>query len=200
MTDSMQVGYSANWLDSPDAQVPTGDNIDAARHTSDVIEAREVRREARLAEERRDEWDDRFEFASQRGQVPTLAEVLERVERQTKAEDYSTDKRDAKEREAALARVMAGSPVEEDPADLTDVKDRRRMERILGTPPKPGSLGAEARQDRRQRFQKGKAPMTPEQRAERVRRVLGEKPTSPSSPWVRQAPPKAPTAPLEPPR
>jgi hypothetical protein len=109
MTD---VTYWAGWVDAPDAVELTGDNLEAAQRASRVQDLREER----AAEERRAELEDRAEALMRN--APTLAEVLERVERQTKAEDWRTAKADAK----ALEELLASGGVEKDPADLTDLR------------------------------------------------------------------------------
>ena len=97
MTD---VSYFAGWVDAPDAQVPTGDNIEAARHTSAVIEARQDRAEAREREERLAELEDLAEHRLE--SAPTLAEVLEKTERRQRADDYRNDRAEAKARQKLL--------------------------------------------------------------------------------------------------
>lgn len=122
MTD---VTYFAGWVDAPDVEAPTGDNLEMAQRASRLADLREERAVA----ERRAELEDRAEQLLDK--APTLAEVLERVERQAKAEDWRTAKADAK----ALEELLANGGVEKDPADLSDLRresDRKAAEARIG--------------------------------------------------------------------
>jgi hypothetical protein len=166
--------YSAGWLAEEDT--PTGDTLEEARRRSAVIEAKQEREAQRERDERLQEWEDLAEHRLR--DAPTLREVFERTERRQRADDYRNDRAEAKAREEAL------STVEERPeAYLDNVKrefrQKRRRELQEQRPPKPG---------------------TARYIAEKSGEVPAWRPEVPPSPWVRQAPPTAPAAPLEPPK
>jgi hypothetical protein len=177
MTDEVDLGlrYWAAWAEEPGVELPSGDTLEAARISSERIAAKEERDAQREIDERRAGWEDLAEFRLRT--APTLAEVLEKTERQARLEDYRTDKAEAKAREEAL------STVEERPEDYLDnvkreFRQKRRRELQEQGPPKPG---------------------TARYIAEKSGEVPAWRPEVPPSPWVRAAP-KVPAAPLEPPK
>jgi hypothetical protein len=144
----IEVGYFAGWLDDLGDELPTGDNIEAARHTSDVIEARQERQAQRELDERRQEWEDLAEHRLKT--APTLAEVLEKTERRQRADDYRNDRAEAKARQKLL-----DNPVEERPDGLSDLELKARIDGFR--PAKPGSL----RWDKERRGGRAERPEAP---------------------------------------
>lgn len=125
---STDVQYWAAWTSDPSVEQLTGDNIEAAARISHVAELRQAREEQQRREDLENLAEEREPFA------PTPAEIFERVERQTRAEDYRNDRAEQRERE----KLLETGGYEPDPTDLRDLKIKSRRD-AKGYPRK-GSL------------------------------------------------------------